>query len=153
MNKKHAVCGGVRTSRLEGLSEQGKQIDSEYKLLVPNLWGFHPLAHHLSVFTRPNVCSPHNNIYLVPIKQIRMILLFQSSDMWSAGTLILAASGLLSSVSARKTSIYIDQIPLYSKLPECAEKPLSAIVRAQSSGCGDSQQLTSFSCFCLDQST
>ncbi|PVI07915.1 hypothetical protein DM02DRAFT_666382 [Periconia macrospinosa] len=67
-------------------------------------------------------------------------------------TFLLAASGLLS-VSARKTSIFIDQIPLYSKLPECAENRISAIVRAQSSGCGDSQALTSFECFCIDQST
>jgi hypothetical protein len=51
-----------------------------------------------------------------------------------------------------KTSIFIDQIPLYSSLPSCAEDQLSTIVRAQYSGCGDDMQLTSFSCFCLDSS-
>lgn len=55
--------------------------------------------------------------------------------------------------AAGKTSIYIDQIPLYSKLPECAEGRLSAIVRAQYSGCGDDMSLTSFSCFCIDSSS
>lgn len=42
-------------------------------------------------------------------------------------------------------STWIDQIPGYSLLPECAEVRLSAIVRGQSSGCG---QITSYSCFC-----
>jgi hypothetical protein len=55
--------------------------------------------------------------------------------------------------AAGKTSIYIDQIPGYSALAPCAENRVSAIVRAQSSGCGDNQALTSFSCFCLDQSS
>ncbi|CAI6338263.1 unnamed protein product [Periconia digitata] len=73
--------------------------------------------------------------------------------MLSTRTILWTALGLVTSISARKTSIYIDQIPQYSKLPPCAENRLSAIVRAQSSGCGDNQGLTSFSCFCLDQST
>ena len=53
--------------------------------------------------------------------------------------------------AAGKTSIYIDQIPGYSALAPCAENRVSAIVRAQASGCVDVQALTSFSCFCLDQ--
>lgn len=52
-----------------------------------------------------------------------------------------------------KTSIYIDQVAGYSALAPCAENRVSAIVRAQASGCGDDQQLTSFSCFCIDQYT
>ncbi|KAF2740778.1 hypothetical protein EJ04DRAFT_165053 [Polyplosphaeria fusca] len=52
-----------------------------------------------------------------------------------------------------KTSIYIDQVVLYNALPPCAQDPLSAIVRAQFSGCGDAMQLTSFSCFCLESSS
>ena len=55
--------------------------------------------------------------------------------------------------AAGKTNIYIDQIPLYSELPACAEDRLSAIVRAQFSGCGDDMQLTSFACFCIDSSS
>jgi hypothetical protein len=52
-----------------------------------------------------------------------------------------------------KTHIYIDQVPLYSSLRQCAQDRISAIVRAQASGCGDEMQLTSFSCFCIDSST
>lgn len=55
--------------------------------------------------------------------------------------------------AALKTSIWIDQIPAYSALAPCAENKVSAVVRAQASGCGDAQQLTSFSCFCVDQSS
>ena len=55
--------------------------------------------------------------------------------------------------AAIQTSIYIDQIPAYSSLAPCAENRVSAIVRAQASGCGDKQQLTSFSCFCIEQSS
>jgi len=56
-------------------------------------------------------------------------------------------------IAAIKTSIYIDQVPGYSALAPCAEDRVSAIVRAQASGCGDNMQLTSFSCFCIDQSS
>ncbi|KAF2008974.1 hypothetical protein BU24DRAFT_88996 [Aaosphaeria arxii CBS 175.79] len=56
-------------------------------------------------------------------------------------------------VAAKSTSIFIDQIPLYSRLASCAEDRVSAIIRAQFSGCGDNMQLTSFSCFCIDSST
>lgn len=55
--------------------------------------------------------------------------------------------------AAMETSIYIDQIAAYSALAPCAENRVSAIVRAQASGCGDDQQLTSFSCFCIEQSS
>jgi hypothetical protein len=73
--------------------------------------------------------------------------------MRSTSVIVLLASAVCSSVAAIKTSIYINEIPGYSQLPSCAEDRLSAIVRAQSSGCGDDQQLTSFSCFCIDQSS
>ncbi|KAJ4986362.1 hypothetical protein SVAN01_08179 [Stagonosporopsis vannaccii] len=67
---------------------------------------------------------------------------------------ILVVHTVLATVSAAiKTSIYIDQVPGYSALAPCAEDRVSAIVRAQASGCGDNQQLTSFSCFCIDQSS
>lgn len=55
--------------------------------------------------------------------------------------------------AAGETHIYIDQVPIYSKLASCAQDRVSAIVRAQSSGCGDNTQLTSFACFCLDSSS
>ncbi|KAH6644852.1 hypothetical protein C7974DRAFT_28876 [Boeremia exigua] len=60
---------------------------------------------------------------------------------------------LAASAAAVKTSIYINEIAGYSALAPCAENRVSAIVRAQASGCGDAQQLTSFSCFCIDQSS
>ncbi|KAF9695403.1 hypothetical protein EKO04_006659 [Ascochyta lentis] len=67
----------------------------------------------------------------------------------------LSAIGILFTTvhAALKTSIWIDQLPAYSALAPCAENRVSAIVRAQASGCGDDQQLTSFSCFCIDQSS
>lgn len=55
--------------------------------------------------------------------------------------------------AAGKTHIYIDQIPLYTRLQLCAQDQVSAIVRAQASGCGDDTQLTSFACFCIDSSS
>ena len=70
---------------------------------------------------------------------------------WTLCTLSLAITASVQ--AAGKTSIYIDQIPGYSALAPCAENRVSAIVRAQASGCGDDQALTSFSCFCLDQSS
>jgi hypothetical protein len=73
--------------------------------------------------------------------------------MRSASALALLTGALCSSVAAIKTSIYINQVAGYSQLPSCAEDRVSAIVRAQSSGCGDQQALTSFGCFCIDQSS
>ncbi|CAG8958026.1 hypothetical protein HYFRA_00000370 [Hymenoscyphus fraxineus] len=68
-------------------------------------------------------------------------------------TLSIFLALLVTTSTAVKTSIFIDQIPNYSLLPSCAEDRVSAIIRAQASGCGDDQQLTSFSCFCVDMST
>ncbi|KAL5380667.1 hypothetical protein DPSP01_007728 [Paraphaeosphaeria sporulosa] len=61
--------------------------------------------------------------------------------------------GVHYAVAAVKTHIYIDQIPIYTKLASCAQDRISAIVRAQASGCGDDTQLTSFACFCIDSSS
>ncbi|KAF2448868.1 hypothetical protein P171DRAFT_481908 [Karstenula rhodostoma CBS 690.94] len=61
--------------------------------------------------------------------------------------------GLHYAEAAVKTHIYIDQIPIYTKLASCAQDRISAIVRAQASGCGDDTQLTSFACFCIDSSS
>ncbi|PSN74965.1 hypothetical protein BS50DRAFT_581715 [Corynespora cassiicola Philippines] len=73
----------------------------------------------------------------------------KASRLSVASVLALSASLAL----AKKTSIYIDQIPLYSSLEPCAQDRMSAIIRAQASGCGDERQLTSFSCFCIDNSS
>jgi len=69
-------------------------------------------------------------------------------------TLVPAILSIITTTHAAiQTSIYIDQIPAYSSLAPCAENRVSAVVRAQASGCGDNQQLTSFSCFCIEQSS
>lgn len=71
-------------------------------------------------------------------------------------SIVALVSALLSTqtvYAAGKTHIYIDQIPLYTELAPCAQNRLEAIVRNQFSGCGDDQQLTSFSCFCINSST
>lgn len=71
-----------------------------------------------------------------------------------ASTILPSLLALLTTTEAAiKTSIWIDQIPAYSALAPCAENRVSAVVRAQASGCGDDQQLTSFACFCVDQSS
>ncbi len=54
---------------------------------------------------------------------------------------------------AIRTSIYINEITGYSALAPCAINRVSAVVRAQASGCGDNRQHTSFRCFCVDQSS
>jgi hypothetical protein len=65
---------------------------------------------------------------------------------------LLVLSLIVASVQGGKTSIYIDRVPAYSSLEQCAQSRVSAIVRAQASGCGDDMALTSFSCFCIDSS-
>lgn len=46
--------------------------------------------------------------------------------------------------------IYIDLVPDYGNLSDCAEPPLHDIVRNMASGCGDGSHLTSYTCFCTD---
>ena len=57
------------------------------------------------------------------------------------------------SYAAEQPSIYINDIPLYSSLAQCAQDPVSAIIRAQASGCVNYDQYSSFSCFCIESST
>ncbi|KAB8801907.1 hypothetical protein FH972_026728 [Carpinus fangiana] len=57
----------------------------------------------------------------------------------------------VSYASAAVTTHYINQVPLYSSLTSCAEAPLSAIVRGESSGCGE--DFSSFTCFCTQSSS
>lgn len=49
-----------------------------------------------------------------------------------------------------ETGIYIDLVSGYKNLSDCAETPLSRIVRNMESGCGDGAKLTSYSCFCTN---
>ncbi|KAB5549686.1 hypothetical protein GE09DRAFT_181409 [Coniochaeta sp. 2T2.1] len=65
----------------------------------------------------------------------------------SLSTLLLLLLLLRPAVSQK---VFIDQVPAYWNLPECAELPLSTLVRDMTSGCGDNQKTTSFSCFCTD---
>ncbi|KAH5432606.1 hypothetical protein HBI24_151590 [Parastagonospora nodorum] len=57
------------------------------------------------------------------------------------------------SSSVVATKIFIDSVPEYYQLQSCAVPPVSAIVRAMASGCGDGSQMTSYVCFCYDSST
>lgn len=47
-----------------------------------------------------------------------------------------------------QTKIWINKVPAYSQLSKCAEQPISTIVRAMESGCGDGSRFTSYACFC-----
>lgn len=51
------------------------------------------------------------------------------------------------------TKLWIDSVPEYSLLPNCAENRVSAIVRGMANGCGDGGKYTSFGCFCYSSST
>jgi hypothetical protein len=51
------------------------------------------------------------------------------------------------------TKIFIDQVPEYDLLKNCAESKISAIVRGMSYGCGDGNRMTSYGCFCYSSST
>jgi len=60
---------------------------------------------------------------------------------------------LLFTSCALSQRIFIDQVPLYSSLSQCAETPLSTIVRDMVSGCGDGGHTTSYACFCTNSSS
>lgn len=64
-------------------------------------------------------------------------------------------SGALAEASSSiiQTSNYIDTVSGYDELSTCAEQVLSTVVRGQFSGCGDSNALTSYTCFCTDSSS
>jgi hypothetical protein len=51
------------------------------------------------------------------------------------------------------TKIFIDQVPEYDLLKNCAEAKVSAIVRGMVNGCGDGNKMTSYGCFCYSSST
>lgn len=59
-------------------------------------------------------------------------------------TFLLVPVYLVFSVSAQ--SIFINEVPAYSSLDQCAEAPLSTIVRDMYSGCSDNSHTTSFNC-------
>ena len=83
----------------------------------------------------------------------KMVQKQQHQQPLSLLSLLLIAINLPIASAAGKTHIYIDQIALYPSLDTCVQDRLSAIIRAQASGCGDDRQLTSFACFCVDSST
>jgi hypothetical protein len=64
--------------------------------------------------------------------------------------LLQALSGSSKAEPAKPTSIYLDLVPGYKSLSECAEFPLSTLIRNMWNGCGDNSDLTSYSCFCTD---
>lgn len=52
-----------------------------------------------------------------------------------------------------QTTNWIDTISGYDELSTCAEQVLSTVVRDESSGCGDNNAVTSYTCFCTDSSS
>lgn len=64
-------------------------------------------------------------------------------------TIFLATLLVCSTVVQSTNTFWINKIPAYAQLDNCAVQPLSTIVRDQSYGCGFS---TSYSCFCTASS-
>jgi hypothetical protein len=78
------------------------------------------------------------------------------SSPWGLLTLLffsLAISLFPHAHAAGETSIWINEIPLYTSLAPCALDRVSAIIRAQASGCNDDSAHTSFACFCIESSS
>jgi hypothetical protein len=72
---------------------------------------------------------------------------------WSLLALALSFAAIPYTKAEGETSIWINQIPLYDELAPCASERISAIIRAQESGCNDDSAHTSFACFCIDSSS
>ncbi|KAE8446991.1 hypothetical protein EG329_011473 [Mollisiaceae sp. DMI_Dod_QoI] len=66
-------------------------------------------------------------------------------------TLLLNSAIFASTILSQ--SIFINLVHSYSSLPCCAQVPLSQVVRDMVSGCGDSNALTSYNCFCSSSSS
>jgi hypothetical protein len=118
------------------------QILQYHKVTVSNLGFWQTISAfqlHLPRLSRPETFLPEAFDMIATSLLLRLAL----------PTILLGSASVQ---AAPQTSIFIDQIPLYDALPACAEERVSAIIRAQSSGCGDNMQLTSFSCFCVDSS-
>jgi hypothetical protein len=76
-----------------------------------------------------------------------------SFSTWSFLALGLSMATIPHANAEGETSIWINEIPLYSSLAPCASDRISAIIRAQKSGCNDDSAHTSFACFCIDSSS
>jgi len=50
------------------------------------------------------------------------------------------------------TKLFIDSVPEYDILEQCAENQVSSIIRNMNFGCGDGSQTTSYACFCYQSS-
>jgi hypothetical protein len=49
--------------------------------------------------------------------------------------------------------LFINQLPEYSSMADCAEGQVSTIVRNMADGCGDGSKTTSYNCFCHTSSS
>jgi hypothetical protein len=72
---------------------------------------------------------------------------------WSLLALAFSLTAIPHATASGETGIWINEIPLYSSLAPCALSRVSAIIRAQASGCNDDSAHTSFACFCVDSSS
>ena len=55
-------------------------------------------------------------------------------------------------IGQAKATYWINQVSGYDSLPQCAETPVSTIVRDMVYGCGDGGEATSYACFCTESS-
>ncbi|KAF9740673.1 hypothetical protein PMIN01_00212 [Paraphaeosphaeria minitans] len=56
-------------------------------------------------------------------------------------------------VASEQIRPFINQLPEYSLMADCAEPHVSKIVRDMDNGCGDGSQTTSYNCFCHPSSS
>ncbi|KAK7193788.1 hypothetical protein PSPO01_00461 [Paraphaeosphaeria sporulosa] len=56
-------------------------------------------------------------------------------------------------VASGQIRLFINQLPEYSSMADCAEPQVSTIVRNMENGCGDGSQTTSYNCFCHTSSS
>lgn len=70
--------------------------------------------------------------------------------LWAITSRGLALPAAIPTPTTSTAHSYINMVPGYSVLVDCAQTRLSAIVRGMSSGCGDGGVYTSKACFCQE---
>ncbi|OSS49230.1 hypothetical protein B5807_05541 [Epicoccum nigrum] len=56
-------------------------------------------------------------------------------------------------LASGQIKLFINQLPEYSSMADCAEGQVSTIVRNMADGCGDGSKTTSYNCFCHTSSS
>ena len=55
--------------------------------------------------------------------------------------------------ASEQIKLFINQLPEYTSIADCAEGQISTIVRDMVNGCGDGSKTTSYNCFCHTSSS